>query len=386
MIIIVMFIGAYAMYMLLRILYAKKWNKNLTANVKFSVDHIVRGETLELVEIVTNRKKLPLAYINLKFTVDKSIYFSDGSDNWCITAKSYRNDIFSLMMYQKVTRRIPVKCSKRGVYIIDKLELVSNGLFMNDVYVMGVEQHTEITVYPNASDVNDIEVLYAKVMGSVERNRQFNPDPFAFRQIREYDTSDPMNLINWKASAKTGQLMVNQYNETASPSVCILLNLESEGMLRYDVISEQSISIAAGLAQMLLEQGIHVSMLCNARGYGDKDITKVELGVGFAHLNVINTALARISLDSEITDFCTLLDDYSNHFTRSIFLGNDAKSTLYIMISQNSRQNLQQCFDKLSGRDSLSMWILPYFKGMEAKLSYTQAECIMWEVMHNAEG
>ena len=60
MIIIVMFIGAYAMYMLLRILYAKKWNKNLTANVKFSVDHIVRGETLELVEIVTNRKKLPL--------------------------------------------------------------------------------------------------------------------------------------------------------------------------------------------------------------------------------------------------------------------------------------------------------------------------------------
>ena len=45
-----------------------------------------------------------------------------------------------------------------------------------------------------------------------------------------------MNLINWKASAKTGQLMVNQYNETTSPSVCILLNLESEGMLRYDVI------------------------------------------------------------------------------------------------------------------------------------------------------
>ncbi len=66
MIIIVMFIGAYAMYMLLRILYAKRWNKNLTANVKFSVDHVVQGETLELVEIVTNRKKLPLAYINLK--------------------------------------------------------------------------------------------------------------------------------------------------------------------------------------------------------------------------------------------------------------------------------------------------------------------------------
>ncbi len=196
MIIIVMFIGAYAMYMLLRILYAKRWNKNLTANVKFSVDHVVQGETLELVEIVTNRKKLPLAYINLKFAVDKSIYFSDGSDNWCITDKSYRNDIFSLMMYQKVTRSIPIKCSKRGVYIIDKLELVSNGLFMNDVCVMGVEQYTEVTVYPNASDVKEIEVLYAKVMGSVERNRQFNPDPFAFRQIREYDTFDPMNLIN----------------------------------------------------------------------------------------------------------------------------------------------------------------------------------------------
>ncbi len=64
------------------------------------------------------------------------------------------------------------------------------------MYVMGVEQYTEVTVYPNASDVKEIEVLYAKVMwGVLNENRQFNPDPFAFRQIREYDTFDPMNLI-----------------------------------------------------------------------------------------------------------------------------------------------------------------------------------------------
>jgi len=386
MIIILMILGAVIMYTLLRTLYAKKWSENLTVSVQFTADHVVRGGVLELEEVVTNKKLLPLSYINIKFAVDKSLYFSDGSDNWSISDKSYRNDIFSLMMYQKVTRKVPVKCSKRGVYIIDKLDLVSSGLFMNDVCVIGIEQYTEVTVYPNALDVTDIEVLYSRVMGTVERNRQLNPDPFAFRQIREYNSFDPMNTINWKASARTGQLMVNQFNETTTQSVCILLNLESEGMLRYDVISEQSISIAAGLAQMLLEQGISVSMLCNAKGFHDKEVTRVESGVGLSHLNALNTALARIDLDSEIMDFCTLLDDFSEGFTRPIFAGDDLSATLYIMIAQNSRKDLQRYFDRLSGNEALSMWILPYLKGMEAELSFTKAECIKWEVSYNAEG
>ena len=100
-------------------------------------------------------------------------------------------------------------------------------------------------------------------MGAVEKNTYLNPDIFEFRGIREYDTHDTMNMINWKASARTGQLMVNQYKETMCQSVCILANVEPEGMLKQELLSETTISMASGLAQYLISQKINVSLISN---------------------------------------------------------------------------------------------------------------------------
>ena len=57
--------------------------------------------------------------------------------------------------------------------------------------------------------------------------------------------------------------MVNEYDESVSRNICILLNLEEDGVLRYDAVDEQAISIAAGISQMLIACGINVSMLSN---------------------------------------------------------------------------------------------------------------------------
>ena len=115
MLIIVMLLGAGAVYMVLRKIYAALWYKNLTVRIDFSKKNAVCGETIELVETVTNKKRLPLPYINLKFQVNRAFRFEDGEENSVVSDNTYRNDIFSLMMYQKVTRKIPIKCTKRGI-------------------------------------------------------------------------------------------------------------------------------------------------------------------------------------------------------------------------------------------------------------------------------
>lgn len=79
--------------------------KILQSELNFSKKNAVCGETIELIETVTNKKRLPLPYINLKFQVNRAFRFEDGEENSVVSDNTYRNDIFSLMMYQKVTKK-----------------------------------------------------------------------------------------------------------------------------------------------------------------------------------------------------------------------------------------------------------------------------------------
>ena len=327
MIIVVMLLGGLAVYLLLENIYRKMWNKGLEVNIDFSRKHVSAGETAELVQIVTNRKWLPLSYINVKFQIDKSLIFDDGTQNSFVSDKTYRNDIFSLLMYQKATRTLSVLCTKRGIYTISDMQVVSTGMFMKDVLVMVTPSNAQIVVYPKKLDTGSINVAFRKLMGMVENNSHMYEDPFAFRGIREYTEYDSLNSINWKAFARTGNLMVNEYNETVCQEVCILLNVEPEGMLIREELSETSISIASGLAEMLIEKGIVVSLISNGVNTFSKEPVIVYGASGFSHINTINTSLAGIELRQGQPDFKDILSQYVPKVSNN--------NVIYCMISQN---------------------------------------------------
>lgn len=376
MILLLMIAGAGVVYWVIQLVYRKVWNKNLSADISFSADNVVAGEYIELVEVVTNKKRMPLPYIHLKFQADRSLVFGDGNENSQVTDKTYRNDIFSLLMYQRITRRIPLLCSKRGVYTIDKLDMISTGIFMNEVLLVNSPVNKEIVVYPAVADVDMLEVIFSRLMGDIERSKYLYEDPFVFRGIRDYTPNDPMNTINWKASARTGSFMVNQFNETMCQEVCILLDVENEGMIKRDDLSEISISIAAGLSQMLVEKGISVSVITNGADYVSGEYISTEVATGPAHLKVINTALARIDLNREPMDYKELISDSIKISTENN--QSKEKQCVYVMIAQNKRVDLQQAFDELTGGRSDCMWIIPADRDEEPELKYTKAAQVVY--------
>lgn len=378
MILLLMIAGAGIVYWVIQLIYRKVWNKNLAADIGFSADNVVAGEYIELVEVVTNKKRIPLPYIHLKFQADRSLIFGDGNENSQVTDKTYRNDIFSLLMYQRITRKIPLLCSKRGVYTIDNLEMISTGIFMNEVLIVNRPVNEELVVYPAIADAHMLQVIFSRLMGDIERSKYLYEDPFVFRGIRDYTPMDPMNTINWKASARTGSFMVNQFNETMCQEVCILLDVESESMIKRDDLSEMSISIAAGLSQMLIEKGITVSVITNGADYASGAYILTDAATGPAHLKAVNTALARIDLSREPVDYKELIFDrikmrVENNQSKD-------KQCVYVMIAQNKRVDLQQAFDELTGGRSDCMWIIPADKDEEEEpeLKYTKAAQVLY--------
>ena len=78
-----------------------------------------------------------------------------------------------------------------------------------------------------------------------------------FREIRKYSYGDPVKFINWKATAKIGELMVNEFEREGKKTVWIFLDTNPymlHGDLRRNCF-ETAVEIAASLAYYFAVRG-----------------------------------------------------------------------------------------------------------------------------------
>ena len=52
--------------------------------------------------------------VMVKFEVDRSFLFGNEVVNTNVSDHCYKSDVFSLLFYQKIVRKIPLVCTRRG--------------------------------------------------------------------------------------------------------------------------------------------------------------------------------------------------------------------------------------------------------------------------------
>lgn len=139
--VLLMLLGVAIVYLAVKLIYRYNWNKGLSAKLDFDKKHVVKDDVVNLTEVVTNEKKLPLPCVNLKFQAARELRFPDTDTNSSVSDKTYRNDVFSFLANQRITRKVPVRCTKRGVFRISGLEITFAGLFMNEINVLSQEMN-----------------------------------------------------------------------------------------------------------------------------------------------------------------------------------------------------------------------------------------------------
>lgn len=374
--ILLLFAGAALVYWIQNVLYRKFWDKDLSVSIRFQDKPVLEGETAQLTEVIENRKLLPLSYLNVKFKISRYLHFQN-MENTSTSDWNYKNDIFSVLFHQRITRILPFECQKRGYYTIDQAELISANLLLTSSLVQAVPQQTHIYVYPRAIDISSLDVPFKKMMGSRNSKRFLYEDPFEFRGLRDYARTDPMSSINWKAWAKTGEPMVNVHDSTTSQEAVVFLNLEDETIWKYDQLHEVAIRIASALCYRFLSQSVPTRIICNGQDMMTKKPAVLPVGTGLRQVNAINEILARIDLSAP-TESC--LNQVQRIRTEQ---GNSLP--LYVMISHCMRQDLLEAFLSLAEKSAGALWIAPLYEEMELRI--TPASCmdvIRWEVDHYA--
>ncbi len=248
--------------------YKKVWIKDVDVKLWFDTDALYAGGQTKLYEVIENRKRTPLPVLEVGFHTKKELDFAD-TENTSVSDFIYKSDVFSILGRQRITREIAVNCKKRGHYAVSDADLTTHTLLYKKSYSVGIETDASIYVYAKMTDVSEIMTVCERMLGTLQCAKRLYEDPFAFRTIRGYTTDDPMKTINWKASAKTGALMVNTFDSVQSQKVMIFLDVADTGILKQEALVEENIAIAATLVRKLLRQGIETGFAWNSTDSGE---------------------------------------------------------------------------------------------------------------------
>jgi uncharacterized protein (DUF58 family) len=402
-------------WLLQSMVFQKNWRKGLDVSVEFSTPGIFEGESSTLKEVVTNSKRLPVVAVSVRLAFSRNLEFVRAAkENAGVSDQTYKRDIFSLLPMQKITRRLPFVGKRRGYYAIENADVSAYDYFFHKGYYAAFPQTAHLYVYPKPVDTSRLQLISRAISGMIVSQSKLIPDPFEFAGIREYRREDPMNRINWKASARTGELMVNQPDATTEHHVTILLDLDDPYILKNEALLEESIRITAGLAAQLIRAKMPVRVLSNCaqaipvpdaicgakqssqtvhRASMENAPAQSATQVSAPETSPVGAAQTPLHVEISATsgNLTPLLQDLAGLDTSQICTSMDAliaseltakrAQQIYVVISKNNTQELAASLEPLQASGCLPMMVCPVKRyDTDSRYESAHVPLLYWEV------
>ena len=131
-------------------IYRKHCFKGLDYKCYFNKSEAVEGDEIEFTEEILNRKHLPLPVFKSELTVSSALEFADTHSS--VTDKSrFVKSVFNIKGSSSVKRIWKVKCTKRGIFSVNNIVLVTSDIFGSEFYSLKPEfELPKIIVFPSA--------------------------------------------------------------------------------------------------------------------------------------------------------------------------------------------------------------------------------------------
>lgn len=257
----------------------------------FSTDGIFVGETLELVETVSNPSWFPLFAVKMEFFMPSGITV-DG-----VVCNEYTRltSIFNVPPFATVTKTHTVKADRRDHY----------KLFSSHIKYRKVEytydSEIDFYAYPNQyeADISFSNDIYRA--GEAIANRKYTEDPFFLSGIRAYRLGDPMRSVNFKASVRSFSggarcLMSNEYDSSRNYDSMIFLDLTMYQGTEIESVAQVELGLryACYLFGLGVSNGGSIGFCANC-SVGTSRYIHIPCGNGEAHSKRILEQFAEIS-------------------------------------------------------------------------------------------
>jgi len=260
---------------------------------------IYEGDSNELVEVIENKKVIPLLWLKVETRFSGTILFTKN-DNTSVSSGGFHRSVLSIPPMRRVTRTYRILCTKRGYYHLGSAAITTGDLLGMAEKSLSYIPETGLHVYPVPFMKSDLTLPSRSFHGDVVVRRFFLPDPFMPAGIREYVPDDPQNLINWKASAKTGKLVVHKCDFTADSKLMVFFNVDYSAnswdntSLIKEHTMENAIRILATILDISVSNGQKTALWTNSVSLRDNKEISVPPALGRKQREELYAAMAEI--------------------------------------------------------------------------------------------
>ncbi|UYN83970.1 MAG: DUF58 domain-containing protein [Microcella sp.] len=133
------------------------------------------------------------------------------------------------------------------------------GLVRRELVLTGA---SEIIVHPRTIDIPSTSTGLVRDLEG-QATRDLTPSDLAFHAIREYVAGDDRRHIHWKSTAKTGALMVRQFEETRRSRIVIALGIASVDF-GSDAEFELAVSVTGSLGARAIKDARELAVVVSA--------------------------------------------------------------------------------------------------------------------------
>jgi uncharacterized protein (DUF58 family) len=269
------------------------------ASVRFP-NHIFSGESAPFDLTVTNRSRLLPAF-------SLTVAMSEGDSTVSPKAGQGAANLTELVYLPIVPAgasaraRIDRNFPKRGVYPISGFIVHSRFPFGFIEQRRRLEANGEIVVYPAPQHLDEFGHALPPLLGRVEsRAKGSGSDLYA---IRQYLSSDHRRQIDWKATAKTSQVMVREFTRDDDWRITIEFDArcekESASAPEFAEKFERGVTLAASLISHFIRAGVETRLITIPARDSITPGNDTGFGIGDAHSYKMFYQLARIAPATE---------------------------------------------------------------------------------------
>lgn len=206
----------------------------------------------------------------------------------------------NLVAFSKYNFEYSVTPFERGEYIFGNLNIYASTFFKIVSRRYKFEENKEVAVYPSYLQMRKYEFLAMSnrlTEFGLKKIRRIG-HTLEFEQIKDYVAGDDLRTINWKATAKKGKLMANQFqDEKAQPIYSIIdvgrvMKMPFEGLKLLDY----AINATLAFSNIAIKKSDKAGLLT----FSKKVTTTIAASNKKTQINVINEAL--YNLDTKFSD------------------------------------------------------------------------------------
>ena len=238
------------------------WNRISLEEVSYhrnvSPQRVFMGEEVSLSLTLTNKKPVPLARVKVEDELPEDFEISDAE---VTSSASPRSQILhhktSMAWYEKISWEYRLKCFRRGLYNIGPVRIASGDLF--GFFEREVTSHHRdyLLVYPKVVPLPELGLPAARPLGEIGGGIAMFQDPSRPLGIRDYEQGDPLNTVDWKASARRQTLQVRTFEPSSTMTVILAVVVETTARYweGYSAVNlERVITAAASVARYAAEK------------------------------------------------------------------------------------------------------------------------------------